>query len=186
MEWDTYRGQVLKSFQLASGIGENNPFGDSTLKLQQPVFKERGFDFEQKIANFFWGTINVGIGREIKLNRDEYQPDHTFEGVKWTNVFEGTETFHFIRCMLMFNSIGYPGYLYYPDPLTKPATNKHNYDRLEVLTSHVPALAYGDTVEVRLPRNAFVPGDDEDLRREIERRRVQSLGGGAPTLGLGA
>lgn len=151
MTYTLYTGTVEQGYQMASGRGDNNPFGDSTIRLQSPHFAQRGFDLAQQVPNFFLGTVNVNIDPlELKL----LKPDHTVELLNWTNVIP-PETFSFVKCTLAHKGNYYVGLLYYPHPETKPNTNAHHYNRLEVLTSPVIGLGYGDQVSVLCRADAF-------------------------------
>ncbi|MEA3017532.1 MAG: hypothetical protein QOI38_2254, partial [Sphingomonadales bacterium] len=102
---------------------------------------------------------------KLKLER----PDYTARAVDWTKDLEGKariapETFSFTRCCLAYPSPNqdgawsyYPGLIYYPHPETKPGTNAHNFNALEILTSEVPNLVYGTTASVICRADAFVP-----------------------------
>lgn len=146
-----YKGICKQGYQLASGRGANNPFGDSTIKLQLPYFKERGFDLYEHIPNFVLGSVNVVLDNaQLKLKKADY----TFEDLYWTDVV-APETFSFIHCTLEHNGSAYKGLVYYPHPETKPATNAHHYDRIEVIAEPVIGLEYGDEVTVVLSGDAF-------------------------------
>lgn len=151
MNYTLYKGIVERGYQMASGWAKKNPFGDSTIRLQMPHFAARGFDLAQQVPNFFLGTVNVNIDPlELKL----VKPDHTIEFLNWTDVIP-PETFSFVKCTLVHKDNYYAGLLYYPHPETKPNTNAHHYNRLEVLTTPVTDLQYGDDVAVLCRADAF-------------------------------
>ena len=154
-----HSGIVGRGFQYASGDAVSratnpSPFSDSTLALQRGIFVERNIDFDVLVPGWKLGTINVELGRKLLLEK----PDYTAENVDWT-VNEATriapETFHFVHCCLAYAGRYYPGLIYYPDPKTKPATNRHNFDALEIITTPVPDLAYGARASVLCRADAF-------------------------------
>src|SRR3712207_6755708 len=81
--YEIYCGSVRQGHGMASGrtVGQSgNDFPAGTLRMQQPYFQQRDFDFEQAIPNLYWGTINVQIDRELVL----IASDITLETVDWT------------------------------------------------------------------------------------------------------
>ena len=159
-----HEGVVAAGFQFASGlavgrVGEGSPFGAGTLALQHPHFRARGFDLTEAVPGLFWGTINVALDRALRLGR----ADLTLEQVDWTAGAApaariAPETFSFVRCCLAYDGHYHPGWIYYPHPETKPGTNAHRFDRLEVLAAPVAGLAYGEAVAVLCRADAFVAG----------------------------
>ena len=155
-----HHGLVTPGFQFASGraVGRaDNPFPASTLRMQARVLKAQfGLDLEAEIPGLVWGTVNVALAYDLRRLR----PDFTVAGVDWTEGLEGAgriapETFSFTRCCLVHANRDYPGLIYMPHPETKPATNSHRYDVLEVLTSQVEGLAYQDPATVVCRADAF-------------------------------
>ena len=155
-----HHGLVARGFQFASGraVGRaDNPFPDSTLRMQAPVLKAQfGLDLEAEIPGLVWGTVNVELPYALRRLR----PDVTTPGVDWTVELEGAgriapETFSFTRCCLVHANLYYPGLIYMPHPETKPATNSHRYNVLEILTSQVDGLAYQDPATVVCRADAF-------------------------------
>ena len=157
-----YTGRVTPGFQLASGLAVGraerpSPFPDSTLRMQHPHFLARDFDMTEHVPKLVWATINVRLndGRELVLDK----PDWTLELVDWTTDSGGVEippeTFSFTWCSLDHESGSYVGLLYTPHPETKPDTNGHDYRVLEVLTSRVEGLQYGDDVAVMCRMDAL-------------------------------
>lgn len=161
-----YPGRVARGFQFASGEAVNrktnpSPFSGGTLHLQERHFRAKAFDMVREIPNLFWGTINVEIGAQLELRT----PDLTIRNVDWTRdqpkpeARIAPEHFSFIRCCLAADGVYHPGFLYYPHPETKPSTNSHRFDVLEVLTHRVEGLAYGDEVSIMCRADAFSPRD---------------------------
>ncbi len=146
-----YSGEVERCYQIASGTGIYQPFGESTLKMQLPHFRQAGFDLGEQIPGFFLGTININLGeQQLRLKN----PDQTLEMVEWTDKIP-PETFSFIRCSMVYKGYYFSGLIYYPHPETKPKTNAHSFNRLEILTVPVPGLKYDDTVSVLCRADAF-------------------------------
>jgi hypothetical protein len=162
-----YDGIVGRGFQIASGQsvgGEGNPFSDGSLKMQDRHFRERGIDLGALVPGLFWGTINLKLGKELVLAR----ADHVARNVDWTGKETGrariaAETFSLIHCCFAYPLGGgagtgyYPGLIYYPHPETKPTTNPHRFDVLEVLTGKVPNLVHGTPASLVCRADAFRP-----------------------------
>lgn len=159
-----YEGTIARGFQFASGEAVNrktnpSPFSAGTLTLQDRFFKQRGFDLSQAIPNLFWGTVNIKINDEISLHRSDLTLDH----VDWTKDQKSSEakinpeTFSFVRCCLAYGDLYYPGFLYYPHPETKPSTNDHAYNVLEVITQFVEGASYGESAAIMCRADAFKP-----------------------------
>lgn len=155
-----HHGVVTRGFQFASGraVGRaDNPFPGSTLRMQAPLLKAQfGLDLEAEIPGLVWGRVNVELAYSLRRLR----PDVTVEGVNWTEGLEGAgriapETFSFTRCCLVHANRYYPGLIYMPHPETKPPTNIHRDNVLEVLTSKVDGLAYQDPATVVCRADAF-------------------------------
>lgn len=147
-----YSGEVERGYQLAGGSGIYNPYNAPTLSLQIPHFRDRGFDLGEHVPGFFLGTININISPvQLRLKK----ADKTLDRVAWSDIIE-PETFSFIRCALAYKGYYFAGVLYYPHPETKPRVNAHHFNRIEVLTSPVPGLKYGDKVDVIVRDDAFV------------------------------
>lgn len=157
-----HQGTVGSGFQFASGkaVGraiDPSPFSDGTIKLQAPHFRDRDFDLSERIPGLFWGTINIQLPYELSLQT----ADHTFEGIDWTadernpSARIAPETFSFVRCCVAYGGYYRPGYIYYPHPETKPATNAHNYSVVEVLTQSIDELSYGRPIGVVCLMDAF-------------------------------
>ncbi|MFZ3004887.1 MAG: hypothetical protein WA047_01840 [Phenylobacterium sp.] len=156
-----HQGRVGRGFQMASGgsVGQpGNPFPASTVKMQAPFFRAAGLDLAAEVPGLVWGTINVELGYGLR----RATPDITVTDVDWTDGLTGAgriapETFSFVRCRLIHAGRDYPGLIYLPHPETKPPTNAHRYDILEVLTCRVEGLADGQPVAVLCRADAFEP-----------------------------
>lgn len=154
-----HQGTVGRGFQMASGgsVGRpGNPFPASTLKMQAPFFQAAGLDLAAEVPGLMWGTINVELGYALR----RAAPDITLTDVDWTAGLTGSgriapETFSFVRCRLTYQGRNYPGLIYLPHPETKPSTNAHRHNVLEVLTSQVEGLTYGAPVSVLCRADAF-------------------------------
>lgn len=164
-----FNGMVSPGFQFASGEAAKRgdpscPFPAGTLKLQAPYLLERDRDLSALVPGLYWGTINLQLDRKLVLGRPDFS-----ETLDWTQNLEEDkrippETFSFVRCCFVYTapddptmSLYYPGLLYYPHPETKPGTNRHHYDVLEILTSEVPNLRYGTPASVICRADAFRP-----------------------------
>lgn len=132
-------GILVRGHQVASGPSAAYPY--SSLEKQKPFFKALGLD----LSPYFNGTLNISISPYIFQMT---KPEFTFPLVEWTGLHP-PETFSFSRCKVIFKSIKYPGWVYYPHPETK---KNHFQDRslLEVISHEVAGVRYGDILEVEL------------------------------------
>ena len=161
-----YTGIVGRGFQFASGQAAGRPdfpYPMGTLKMQDKLFRKQKIDLKSLVPGLFWGTINLEISRKLILKGG----DHIAWNVDWTAKMPkdkriDPETFSFIHCCFVYpagqpggGSRYYPGLLYYPHPETKPKTNRHAFDALEVLTREVPNLVYGTPASVICRADAF-------------------------------
>jgi hypothetical protein len=137
-------GTVVEGHRVASGPSKDYPY--SSLARQKPLFKARGLDLER----FFQGTLNVSIApRRWELLR----PAFTFRGVEWTDLHP-PEDFSFSPCQVRFQGMAYEGVVYYPHPETK-IRNFQDPSLIEVIAERIPALRYGDRVELALDSDAI-------------------------------
>ena len=155
-------GKVAEGFGYASGRAANtSPFSDATLRLQHPHFLARGVDLRQLVPDMFWGTINVELDGEFDL----VHADHRVT-IDWAareprpESRVAPELFQLLHCRLIHRGAEYAGLVYYPHPSTKPATNAHRYDVVEIIAPEVPGLANGDRVAVICHAGAFVPREN--------------------------
>jgi hypothetical protein len=157
-----HSGTVARGFQFASGgaLGRGDhpsPFSDATLRLQEPHLRAQGIDLDALVPGRRLGTINVRLPYALVLDR----PDLTATDVDWTTdepdpaARIAPETFSFAHCCFCHAGHYYPGLIYYPHPETKPATNAHAYDVLEVIAPPVDDLAAGAAVAIVCRSDAF-------------------------------
>lgn len=161
--YQLHSGVITRGFQFASGeaVGRGSspsPFSAGTLELQRPHFVQRGFDLEHEVPNLIWGTINIELPYKLVIA----QADVTLENIDWTRPHDAhlvlpAETFSFVRCCLAYDGRYYEGLVYYPHPETKLATNRHNYDVLEVITRRVEGLRTGALASVICRASTFAP-----------------------------
>ena len=109
-EWLT--GRLCAGHGVASGISNESPYSDGTIRMQTPVFMALGLD----LTNCYFGTLNVDFSPlEVSLSN----PDHLFEKVRWTELHP-PETFSFWSVQIKAREaevVG--GWIYYPHPETK-------------------------------------------------------------------
>ncbi len=136
-------GVVTEGWKIASGLGKDNPFGGSTIKMQMPLFKERGLD----LSGCYPGTLNVSIAprtRTVLVKEPQYC------GLKWH--LNRVENFFMFKCQLHFRGVCYDGWVYYPDK-SKRARHQHRPDTFEILAPLIPGIAYGDSIVLVLDPN---------------------------------
>ncbi len=137
--WRTIRGVLVEGYHVASGPSKDYPYG--ALDRQRPIFKERGLD----LGGLFSGTLNIDIRPfEFKM----LKPEFTFRKVEWTDLHP-PEDFSFSRCRVIYHDVPYEGWVYYPHPETKKR-NFQNPSLVEVITTPIPGIGYGDALEVQL------------------------------------
>lgn len=130
-------GIVMAGHQVASGQGDKSPYPDGSLRMQAPHLLARGFD----IYPYRLATLNISIAPQVVTKIDAA---HRFESVEWTDLHP-PETFSFSACELIFRGETYTGWIYYPHPETKK-THFQTQSTLEVLTTNIPNIKYGDEV----------------------------------------
>ncbi|MCQ3936616.1 MAG: hypothetical protein DPW18_06170 [Chloroflexi bacterium] len=135
----TLRGILVRGHQVASRPSKDYPY--STLEKQKPFFKRLGLD----LYEYFNGTLNISIA---PFTFEMSAPEVTFELVEWTDLHP-PETFSFSRCKVVFNGNEYPGWVYYPHPETKKS-HFQNPSLIEVIAHEIPALQYGDELELEI------------------------------------
>ena len=145
--WRWITGTVARGHRVASGMAEDSPYEDSSVKLQTPFFKARGVE----IACFFPGTVNVHIA---PLTPKSITYDVTLDQVNWHHSIE-PEDFSFLALQLKYRGTVYPAMLYYPHLDTKPAQFTPP-DVLEALAPKIEGLAYGDEIELAYPDGSIV------------------------------
>ncbi len=130
---------LVEGYRVASGPSKDYPYG--ALDRQRPIFKERGLD----LGDLFNGTLNIDIRPyEFKM----LKPEFTFRNVEWTDLHP-PEHFSFSRCRVLYSGAEFDGWVYYPHPETKKR-NFQNPSLLEVITSPIPGIRYGDRLEVQI------------------------------------
>ncbi len=134
-------GVVVAGHQVASGQGDQSPYPAGSLEMQAPHFLARGFD----ISAYRLATLNISIAPYIVTHIDA---QHRFEQVEWTHLHP-PETFSFSACELIFRGATYAGWIYYPHPETKQ-THFQQKTTLEILTTNVPEIGYGDAVFLKI------------------------------------
>ncbi len=135
--WIRVHGKIVQGYHVASAPSKDYPYG--ALDRQRPIFKARGLD----LSGYFNGTLNIDISpRAFKL----IKPQFTFHTVEWTDLHP-PEHFSFSRCKVIFKEIKYDGWVYYPHPETK-LRHFQNPSLLEVIAMEIPAVTYGDTLDV--------------------------------------
>ena len=132
-------GAVVEGYRVASGPSKDYPYG--SLEKQIPLFKERGLDLER----FHHGTLNISIAPDTFKMAN---PAYTFRQVAWTDLHP-PEDFSFSACSLLFKGERVAGYIYYPHPETKKR-HFENASILEVISSYIPGIKYGDQVDVEV------------------------------------
>ena len=129
-------GVVTEGYRIASGLGNNNPFGGSTIKMQMPLFRERGLD----LSGFYPGTLNVSIAPRIRTILIK-EPNYC--GLRWHD--DRVEDFFIFKCRLYFNGVPYDGWIYHPNK-GENARHQHRPDTFEILAPPIPGIVYGDHV----------------------------------------
>ena len=146
----TLKGVVVEGHGVASGQGEKTPYPGSALELQSPHFAAGGLD----LSSYHLGTINVSISpHTIKRLHAPY----CFELVEWTHLHP-PETFSFAPCQIIYQGQTYDGLVYYPHPETK-LDHFQDPSILEILTSFVPGIKVGDSVQVSFNTEEIIIDD---------------------------
>lgn len=140
-------GIIIEGHQVASGQGASTPYPESSIKMQTPHFKEKGLD----ISMYYSGTLNVSIKpyRLIDVNSPI-----RFDLVEWT-FLHPPETFSFSKCKVIVNGEEVSGLVYYPHPSTKE-THFQNNSVLEILTTYIDNIKYGDEIEIVINQNEVI------------------------------
>ncbi len=132
-------GTLVRGHQVASRPSAAYPY--SSLEKQKPYFKALGLD----LYPYFNGTLNISIA---PFTFEMTKPEFTFPLVEWTDLHP-PETFSFSRCNVIFKSVEFSGWVYYPHPETKK-THFQNPSLVEVIAYPIPGIQYGDELEVKL------------------------------------
>jgi len=137
MQWTLLHGILAQGYRVASGPSKDYPYG--ALDKQRPIFKSRGLD----LSGYFNGTLNIDIRpNTFKL----IKPEFTFHNVEWTDLHP-PEHFSFSRCRVVYKSVEYEGWIYYPHPETK-LRHFQNPSLLEVIADPILDIKYGDELDV--------------------------------------
>jgi len=135
-QWSLLHGIIVQGYRVASGPSSDYPYG--ALDRQRPIFGARGLD----LSGYFNGTLNIDIRPyTFKL----VKPEFTFHNVEWTDLHP-PEHFSFSRCKVIYKSVEYDGWVYYPHPETK-LRHFQNPSLLEVIAVPIPEIGYGDEVD---------------------------------------
>ncbi|MDO8518349.1 MAG: hypothetical protein Q7S26_03610 [bacterium] len=137
--WISVHGVVVRGHRIASGLAKDSPFGDSTIKLQMPLFRERGFD----LRSCYPGTLNVSIAPRI---RTMLLTEPTLRNVLW-HKSHIPENFFLSKCRVQFGGETYESWIYYPDPSTKEQ-HFQKPSLFEIIAPLIPAIRYDDPVVV--------------------------------------
>ena len=140
---------MVRGHRAASGLCRNPGIPLGTIRPQLRYF--RGVPgFGQRFRGpLFPGTVNVKIpGRIVRVDN----PAHVIGNVRWTRRIPA-ENFFLSPCFLVHRSRSYPGYLYIPDPKTKPGQPPPS-GIVEVLTSRLAKLRYGQGIQLRYAKAA--------------------------------
>jgi hypothetical protein len=148
-DWIRIHGIVLQGYRVASGPSADYPYG--ALGRQRPIFATRGLD----LSGYFNGTLNI----DIRPNTFRMlKPEYTFHDVEWTDLHP-PEHFSFSRCRVLFGSVEYDGWVYYPHPETK-IRNFQTPSLLEVIAIPISNIHYGDKVHVLVNSDEISIGVD--------------------------
>ncbi len=125
-------------------MGGDDRFPDGTIRPQLPFFRAALPIFDSYFdAPVFPATLNLAVdGCAIRIGK----PTHFLPDIKWTDRFP-PESFYLSPCAIIVADRRYRGLLYIPDAATKP-DHVQPANVVEVLSAHIPALRYGDAVQL--------------------------------------
>ena len=141
--WQTLTARIVEGHRAASGKNGNPLFPGGTLKMQEPYFKELGFD----LSDYYPGTLNVSIAPHTYKT---LSPIKTFKNLKW-HPTDPPEDFSFFDVRLILkDKPSIAGLVYHPHPETKP---KHLQapDVLELLFPFLDDLSYNQQITLEFP-----------------------------------
>lgn len=142
--WQRVRATVLPGYGVASGKGGDPRFPGGSLAMQMPHFLAGGID----LRRYHLGTLNLSIAPKTY---QVVRARATFRAVKW-HPTEPPEDFSFFDCRVIAgDGVEREGLIYYPHPDTKPAHVQPD-DVLEVLTSRIAGIDYGQEIWLELPQ----------------------------------
>ena len=132
--------EIKRGHKVASGLADNSPYPEGSIKMQTPYFKTNGID----LSDYYPATLNLSITPHTfrMLN-----PEFTVRNVHWAEGFDA-EDFSFSRCEIVFNEQRYSGLIYYPHPETK-LDHFHSASVIEVISHYIPNIHYGDSVTLK-------------------------------------
>jgi hypothetical protein len=130
-------GVVVRGHRVASGLGEDSPYPEGSIRMQKPFFRALGLDLD----DCHEATLNLSIS---PWSFTVHDPAFTFRQVEWTTLHP-PEHFSFSRCYLEYRGMEYAGWIYYPHPETK-RTHFQSPSLLEVIAPLIPDVQYGDKV----------------------------------------
>jgi hypothetical protein len=135
---------VVKGHGVASGASADPRFPEGTLRLQLPLFRQRGLHVERYTGpGLVVGTLNLSLApRTYEIGR----PEFSLEGVAWTPHFPA-ENFYLSPARVHFAGRSHRALLYIPDPATKP-DHFQAPGVIEVLAERVPGVLPGSRVEL--------------------------------------
>ena len=137
-------GIIIKGYRVASGLGENSPYPEGSIKMQWPFFKERGLDLNA----LFPATLNVSIKPKQFVMK---YPRYTFRFIKWSDE-HSPEDFSFSPCRVLYENRCASGFVYYPHPETK-LDHHHDPSTLEIITTYLENIFYGAKIDVQINKN---------------------------------
>ncbi len=141
----TVKAIVKAGHQVASGNSDKDKrFPEGTIKMQEPFFKELGFDLTNYFdGNFIYGTLNLSVAPcGFKIIKPEYY----MENVKWTDL-QPAENFFLSPAQIQHNGASYKALIYIPDPSTKP-NHFQAPSIIEVISEPIESLNYEEKVDL--------------------------------------
>lgn len=146
----TARGRVVRGYRAASGLCRNRSIPLGTIRPQLRFFRSIpgfGHRFRRRVHP---GTINIRFDRRLV---SPGVPRHRIDAVRWTRLIPA-ENFFITPCTLIHRQRHHPGYLYVPDPETKPGGPPRD-GIVEVLCGRIAGITYGAPVRLRFPTKAL-------------------------------
>lgn len=134
-------GTVVCGYRVASGLADDSPYPEGSLRAQIPHFRRLGLD----LSHCYPGTLNVNIE---PLCFRIVRPRFVFADVNWIDGHPA-ETFSFSPCVVTHEGQAVSGYVYFPHTETK-SKHFHSSSILEVVAPKITAVGYGSTVELEL------------------------------------
>ena len=133
---------IKQGHKIASGLADNSPYPEGSIKMQLPHFKAKGLD----LSSYYPATLNLSIAPHVfKM----IAPELTLRDLHWAEGFDA-EDFSFSSCEIIFKNQHYKGLVYYPHPETK-LDHFHSESLIEVISQYIPDIHYGDSVTFVYP-----------------------------------